>query len=461
MTCTRGFLLPAIMLASLLVTTETTRGGPVYENSPAPAVAVPEDNTIENAARLVIEGKSDEALALIRQGAATHPEWPPARLILGRLLFVANQVPQARRELELAAAEAPGDPRSYQGFATLALTEGRFNDAQLNCEKILAVLEKSDLVRDAGVARAVRRDAHAGLASVAEARSQWGTAADHLRLWLDLDPTNVSARQRLGRALFGLKRPDEAFRELKRAAADDPKLDPAPVSMALLFSQAGDHRKAEEWFIYARKVAARDPRVSLSYARWLLDQGKTCEARGLADEAAKLDSGSSVASLLRGLIAWQVRDFALAERLFEPLHRDAPTDIAIADLLARSLIEQDDSAKRTRALQLAEMNLRRSPGSADALATIGWAQYRLGRYDLAEPYLRASVANGQASSDVTYVLARLLADRGKTTEARALLVSATTRPADFAFKDEATRLLASLEPRAVLGPKAPDAAGRP
>ena len=73
-----------------------------------------------------------------------------------------------------------------------------------------------------------------------------------------------------------------------------------------------------------------------------------------------------------GVIAWRLRDLAIAEKIFESLHRGAPpADAAFANLLALSLDEQDDPAKRKRGLELAEVNALQFPRSHEVLATLG------------------------------------------------------------------------------------------
>ena len=127
------------------------------------------------------------------------------------------------------------------------------------------------------------------------------------------------------------------------------------------------------------------------------------------------------------MIAWYLRDLAGAEKLLEPLHRDAPGDPVSANLLALALIEQEDAAKQSRGLQLAEVNAIQFPRSHDATTTLGWALYRAGRVDEAEQKLRSAIAGGM-TPDVAYFLARVLADKGKTDDARGLLQRATSRP---------------------------------
>jgi tetratricopeptide (TPR) repeat protein len=399
------------------------RAGEVAQPPQPPAQGgVPADEAIGAVAREVHAGRPDEALRLIREQANKHPEWSPPRVILARLLFDAGQAAAGRRALEQAAAELPEHPDVYLSFGTLGLAEGRFSDARLN----------------------FRREVAAGLAAVAEAREDWESARRWLTALLELDPKNGPARQRLGRALFRLDKVDEAFAALKQAVQDAPALDPAAVSMGWLYTQKADPKKAEEWFDNAQKAEPKSARVQRARAAWLLEQGRAPDAKAAVEEAAKLEPGSKDGERLRALIAWHLGDSAEAQRLLEPLNRDSPADFAVANLLALSLVDQDDAAKRARGLQLAELDVRQSPRSPDAMATFGWALYRSGRVDQAEQALRQAVSGVRTTPDIAYYLARVLADKGRNDDARKLLQSATGLPGAFAHRKDADDLLKSL-----------------
>jgi Tfp pilus assembly protein PilF len=409
---------------------------------PAAKAASTAEKELEVAVARVREGKIDAAFASIKETASKHPEWPPPRLILARLLFGANQAAAGRQALEQAAAEAPDDPDVYLTLGGIALGEGRVSDARLNLEQVLSLINAGRL--SAEKAKTVRSEAFAGLASVAESRGDWKATQDRLNAWLALEPKNGRVRQRLGRALFQLGKPDDALAAFTQAVRDEPALEPAGISMALLESQKGDFKKAEQWFIDARKAEPKSARVRLGHGAWLLDQGRTADAGAEVDEALKLNPGLKDALRIRALVAWHSRDLAKAEALLEPLHRDAPADSAAANLLALALIEQDDATKQSRGLQLAEVNSQQFPRSAEVVATLGWALYRAGRLDQAEQKLRAAVTGGRATADIAYFLARVLADKGQTEDARKLLQSATGLPGSFAHRDDANALLKKL-----------------
>jgi len=439
---TRAFR--AIMLGATVATgcwtTAASAGDAALQPAAKPSGAA--DNELEPAAAKVREGRIDEALGLIKEKAAKHPEWPPSQLILARLLFSANQGVPARRALEQAAVLAPDHPDVYLTLGGLALGEGRLSDARLNYEKALELAGSGQ--RDAEKTRVVRREAFAGLAAVSETREDWKSAQGRLNGWLELEPKNGQARQRLGRVLFRLDKAEDAFAALTQAVKDEPALEPAAVSMGWLYTQKGDPKKAQEWFDYARKVEPTSARVRLAHAAWLLDQGQTTAARSEIEEAVKFDPASTEARRIQGLIAWHLRDLAGAEQIFEPLHRDAPADPVAANLLALALVEQDDPAKRSRGLQLAEVNTVQFPRSHEAVATLGWALYRAGRLDDAEQKLRTAVSGVRTTPDIAYYLARVLADKGRTDDARKLLETATKLPGAFAHRDDAAALLKTL-----------------
>jgi Tfp pilus assembly protein PilF len=434
-----AILLGAATVAGLLT---TATWSPVAAQ-PAAGVGATADKELEAAAVKVREGKLDEALRLLKEGGSKHPEWPPAQLIVARMLFNANQPAPGRRALEQAAAEAPDDPEVYLTLGTLALGEARISDARLNFEKVREIVRSGHW--NAEKTKFLSREALAGLAAVTEAREDWKTTHEHLKSWLAIDPKNGQVEQRLGQALFRLGKTDEAFATLTQAVKDAPALEPAAVWMATLYTQKGDFKKADEWFERARKDEPKSARVRLAHAKWLLDRGRTADAWTEIEEAAKLDPALKEVGRVRGLIAWHQRDLPSAEAILEPLHRDAPADSAIANLLALSLLDQTDKVKRTRGLQLAEVNAAQFPRSAEIIATLGWALYRAGQLDQAEQKLRAAVTGGRTTLDIAYYLARVLAEKGQSDNARQLLESATNLPGAFAHRDDANSLLKTLK----------------
>jgi Tfp pilus assembly protein PilF len=437
----RRRLLPVLLGAVAVVclwtnATWSQAGGQPVDNTASP------EKELEAAAAKVREGKTVDALNIIKEKAAKHPEWPSPRLILVRLMFNANQGAGGRQALEQAAVETPDDPEVYLNLGGVSLGDGRVSDAQLNFDRVLALLNTGK--SNAEKTNRLRREALAGLASVAEARGDWKTTQEQLNAWLELDPKNGRVRQRLGQALFRLGKPDDAFTALTQAVKDDPSLEAPGITLALLESQKGNVKKAEEWFAYTHRLEPKNARARLSHGAWLVDQGRPADARLEVEEALKLDHSLQEAKKIQALVAWHSRDLAEAEKILEPLHRDAPADSFVANLLALALIEQDNKAKQARGAQLAEVNALQFPRSPEVVATLGWALYRVGKLDEAQQKLQTAVTGGRTTADIAYYLARIMADRGQTEIARQVLRDATNAKGAFAHRADANELLKKL-----------------
>jgi len=388
--------------------------------------------------------KNDFAACLeqLAQARKAHPELAPPHALFAKLAFLANQGALIRPALESAIAEDPEHPEVFILFGNLALVESRVTDAAVHFEKAkgLAAGKRWTPEQKNRFDRLLLQ----GDAIVAESRGDWKAAQAALSGWLNLEPGNAPARQRLGKALFHLKDHEAAYEALQQATKADAALEPAAITMAWLFSRAGDLKKAEEWIDFASKTAADSLAVQMGSAVWLMEQGRPDEAQSHADAAAKLNPGSTDIKRLLGLAARQRKDFSQAERIFEGLAHDAPADAWLRNQLALVLVEQTDESKRRRALDLAELSVRQNPKAADALATLGTVYYRINRLDDAEKVLQAVVSSGQGNSDAAYVLAHVRADRGHPDAAPALLKLALDAPGVFVFRKDAQEWLDRL-----------------
>ena len=153
---------------------------------------------LEPAASKIREGRIDEALGLIKEMAAKHPDWSPSQLILARLLFSANQALFGPTLSGAGRRPWPDHPDVYLTFGQLALGEGRVSDARLNFENALALAAAGHW--SAEKTRTMRCESLSGLAAVSEAREDWKATRERLNACLALDPKQGKARQRLARA---------------------------------------------------------------------------------------------------------------------------------------------------------------------------------------------------------------------------------------------------------------------
>jgi tetratricopeptide (TPR) repeat protein len=394
---------------------------------------------VDQAVKSFQKREFDACLQQLGKAVKAHPELPPPHALLAKLAFLANQVEMIRPALERAVAEDGQHPEVYILFGNLALVDGRLTDGAVHFEKArgLAASQRWTAEQRKRFARLCCQ----GEALVAESRGDWKGARTALAGWLEQEPANAHARHRLGRALFGVGEYEKAHAELVKAAEPDATIEPAAITMGWLYTRDRDLKKAGEWMDYAVKLAPESVRVRMGVASWLLEQGRADEARAHAEAAARIDPKSSEVRRMLGLSARERKDFASAEQVFQALALESPGDAWVRNQLALALAEQDDDAKRRRALELAELSVRQNPNAVDALTTLGTVYYRIRRLDDAAKVLQAVIASGTGNSDAAYVLARVRSDQGHPESARTLLRTALSAPGLFVFRNDAQQWL--------------------
>lgn len=416
-------------------------GGVAAQPPAPPAVSAAE----EKARELFAAGKFDDALKELQSAVKQNPKLPPPRVTLADLFFKAKQGAAARQNLEAAAAEDPKHPDVYLLNASFAFGEGRFTDAVLSCQAALALA--ADPRWDADQRKRYAREARLGLAASFERRRDFAAARDQLTVVLADEPKNGPVRVRLGNALFLAGKPEEAFAEFQTARRDDPASDIPELQMAALFIAQGAADKAEEWLKKAVAAGPADAKPHRTYAGWLLDQGKVAEAQVYVDSAARLDPASPELASLRGLYHRYKKEFALAEPIFEKLHRESPANTFAAWNLALTLAESGDKEKIRRAVEMAEAEVKKNPRAGEGYVVLGWCYYKAGRMDEAEKALVAAAQLGALSRDGAYYFAKVMADKQRVEDAVRTLKAAAEARGAYVYRDDAQALLADLEKR--------------
>ena len=385
--------------------------------------------------------------ALLERARSNNPKLPPPGVMMAVLWLGVNQLQPARSELEDTTIKFSGDPEPYLMLGDLAFQDRRITDADVlfakATELTTAFTENGKRKRDFEIR------CHAGSAAVAESRKQWEMAQKHLAGWLELDPDNASARQRLGIVLFQVGKQAEALAEFREAKKLDDKAVYPELAMARLYDDAKQRDTAKKLIEQAVKSAPKDPAVLLATAQWYVGQNDLPAATINADTALKLDPKSLEAKVVRGAIARVARDYKTAEKFFNEAHVQSPGNFPASNSLALVLVETDDKEALQRALEMAEANVAMhregSPHQANALTTLAWVYYKLGRREDAEKILSQISQNNQLTTDGAYYVAKLLTDRGEKDRARKILEEVLANEAVFATRADAVDLLATLK----------------
>jgi tetratricopeptide (TPR) repeat protein len=405
------------------------------------------DQDVANAINRFRDRDIDGCRALLERVKNNDPKLPPPGVMMATLWLSVNQVQPARAELEETAVKFAADPEPYLLLGDLAFQERRVTDAETLFSR--AVELTKSYTDNPKRKRDFEIRGHAGTAAVAEAREQWTTAEEQLRAWIALDPDNASARQRLGIVLYQLGKPTDALNEFREAKKLDDKAVQPELAMARLYDEAKKRDTAKKLIEAAIKAVPQDPAVLLAAAQWYLGQGDTETAKARADEAMAVDPKSIDAKIVRAAAARMARDLKTAEQLFGEAHVQSPGNFAAGNSLALVLIESDSEEARRRALEMAEVNValhqKNSPQQINALTTLAWVYYKLGRREDAEQILAQITQNNLLTTDGAYYVSRLLSDRGDTQRAKKILEEVLANDQMFPTRRDAEDLLAKLK----------------
>ena len=399
-------------------------------------------------------GKFDECLEELRKATKVNPALMPPRLILADWFSKANRGPDARLNLERAAAEDPKHPEVYLMNANVAFADGRVTDAILNLR--VAQQLAADVRWTAEQKKRFLLETRLGLASCLDNRGDAAGVREALQAVLTDDPKNGAVRQRLAGAVFSQGKPEEAFAELAQAHADDPAVELPELRMAGLWTakanatakldEAKAHRdQAEGWLKKAVAAHPKSARPFRAYANWLLEDGRPDAAAPYVDAAVKLEPTARDTLATRGVLARHTKDYAAAEAAFEQLYKDGPNDPFALSNLALVLAESAPEEKQKRAINLAVALVQQNPRSPDAAAVLGWCKLKAGRLDEADETLSAVLkAGGQMSLDTVYFIGKLLSERKKVEDAHKFLKAALDARGPFVYRPDAAALLAEL-----------------
>lgn len=369
-----------------------------------------------------------------------QPGLPPPQVLLAQVYLSLGNTIAAMQSLEEAAWRHKNEPEVFVMCGHIELQHGRLANACVHFEKALSLEPPPNW--SAGQTARLQVSCYGGLATIAERRGDWAAADEALSHTADRQPGNAALLQRWGKALFMLGSIDDAEDKFYAAYRENPTGKPPELSMASLLAKDGRFEQAEEWYKKAIENHPLDGIAHFEYAAGLLRAGRTDEALQMADAAEKaglpVERLRTELKMIRGIIASGTGEFETAEKLFTEVLRESPGHAQALRRLPLALVEQEDDAKRRRAVQIAKVQAKKNPQSAEALATLAWVHYRLGEMDEVRAAIQPSVS--PADPESTYLLARVIVESGDPERASPLiraLAAALENPGWFPHRSEA------------------------
>lgn len=431
-----------------------------------------------------LEGRVDEAIAIVDEVKAADPKIADAYLLKAELLSMRGQADAARAELRQAVGADPGhlparfalisrliDARDFDGAAA-QIGEARKHargDLRINYFEGLLALRKGDVQRARDQVLQVLKHApdHVPslvLAGAVELRANQPLAAEaHLRKAISHAPDHLGAQRMLIGALLRAGQPAKAIEALQPLVQHAGGADPQVLMLAgETYLANGDLKQAASYFASAASSDAQKVAARTRLGQIALATGRTEAGIRELEEASELDAGQYQADLV--LIVGHLRsnrpDRALeAARNLEKKQPDNPLSHHVLGVV-HAARKDGPAARRSfeKALALQPSYLP----AAHGLAGLDLAEKKP---DAAKTRYEAMIAadpkneqiyialadllarTGGAPADIASTLQRAVAANPQSVDARITLIGFQLRARDTAAALAAARDAAAALPR--------------
>ncbi len=384
------------------------------------------------------------ALATLEKAVQSHPELPPANIIMAQFSSASKQATTAVRYwLEKSIVDNPQDPEAYVMLGRAALQEKRTAEAELLFDKasqLLAAFKGNEKRKESLQVATLSQ-----LSQLAMKRKDWKSARENLGALLKLRPDNAATLEMLANTLFQEKKPDEALEKLRAAAAINKDALTPQATMAVWWEQAGDRKKAGEAMVEALNAKPKDFKTRLTAANWALQSKSFDQARQQADIAVQLNPDSIQAKVLAGNIALFQKDYPAAITYFQEVLAAEPANFTASNNIALALCDQGGEKNLKLAMQYANINSKLYPKQPEPSSTLGWVLFKMGKIREAERALQHAASAGRTlRPDTAYYFASLYVETDRKEEAKKLLESALKTKGLFSERKAAQELLDKL-----------------
>lgn len=385
-------------------------------------------------------GDLDQTRKRLLDVCASESRVPSPGLLFAHMLEADRQTALARRELERVARLLPDDPSSFLMLGEIELKLGRFDEAESWIQKSIDAGRRSRIERHRELAIVTR--IRIGYAAIGRYRQNWKSVVRLLKPVVEHDPRNMRAVGELARGLFREGDVEASYGLLRRHwELKDKSVRRPELSMAVLYEQSGDLRRAAHLLKLAIARSPRHAATQTFVSKWALEHGDLETAQHCA-ERALIATNSSIDS--RMLLARAARfrgEMFLAREMLESVHLQAPDKTSPTIELAIVLAQME--GLENRGLRYADLATKMDPSldsklGREAAITKTWIGHRLSRPIDRSRTLRA-LAAGDVNSECLYFAAEVLIgfDRGA---AKKLLEQALGSSEPFPSHAEAKEL---------------------
>jgi tetratricopeptide (TPR) repeat protein len=296
--------------------------------------------SIEVAQTLLKNGKTDDALRLLHDVAATEPRAMGLEKALGAAYFQSRKFPQAIEHLTAALTQDPNDLETTQILALSYYSSGHYVEAVPLLERLGPRLPASN------------PDAPYLLGYCYMMMQRWDDARRAFAQLFSVPSESAMAYLMLGKMFVRQKMEDRAIPQIEKALQLDPRLAMAHFLLGEIDLYKKNPQGAVEEFQLELEV---NPTVWLVY--WRLGDAyfrldKLDQAENALKQSIWLNESSSGAFILLGRIALKKNDAALASHFLERALKLDPQNYYVHYFLGKayqSLGRAQDAAQQFEA----------------------------------------------------------------------------------------------------------------
>ena len=234
---------------------------------------------------------------------------------------------------------------------------------------------------------------------------------------IEIRPANAYGYTGLADTYYFMERYDQALELYKiglNIGVDDYMVY---GNLGSLYLELGRPADAEKAFRDAIRYK-QDYAEGYAYlAEALCEQQKLVEAETALKDAARIEPKNANFRLLLGALLGRSRKTLEAEAEYKLVLQLKPDSPSALNNLGYSMVERNENL--SEALQMIQRAVDSAPGNGSYLDSLGWAYFKLGKFDEAERYLEDAARIVTSSPGIQEHLGDLYQRRNKTQEARA------------------------------------------
>jgi tetratricopeptide (TPR) repeat protein len=391
----------------------------------------------------------DKAITVYEKVLAQDPDNNNLRRYYAEALLSAGKNTAAREQLQKILKGEPEDGLSYKRLAMIDREEGRFDEARQELEKAKslsaddleipyqqALLESTvgntdkaveilkDLVKQAErpegkytVPEANNRALFLErLGMVYREQTKYPQAMEIFRQIQALGQLQEPRAELLIIETLRLQhQPDKAMAEADAAVKNHPKNQELVITRATMMGEAGrvDEAVAQLQALLTHRPIDRS--IYISIAQVYLQARRFDDAEQAIQKALDLSPSpedQEFALFVQGSIFERQKKYDQAEQTFKRVLSVDPLNSSASNYLGYMLA--DRGVRLDESVKYIQKALELEPGNAAYLDSLGWAYFKMGRYDLAENPLEKAATRIQNDPTIHEHLGNLYLRQGKT-----------------------------------------------